>query len=63
MNNIFVIDIQEAEQAQKYKGGKAGQQQAGKQAAGGSNQQRLATLEAEKQKIEKEIADLKQQKR
>ncbi|CAF1062304.1 unnamed protein product [Adineta ricciae] len=58
----------EAEQAEKYRSSKGaqsgGQKQAGRQSpAGGSNQQRLAELEAEKRRIDQEIADLKRQKR
>jgi hypothetical protein len=60
----------EAEQAQKHKAGQSqsaqagGQPKAGKQSAGGSStQQRLAALEAEKRKIDQEIAELKRQQR
>ncbi|CAF0992085.1 unnamed protein product [Rotaria sp. Silwood1] len=38
-----------------------GQQQSGSTSSGGSLQQRLAALEAEKQRIEEEIAELKRQ--
>ncbi|CAF2517144.1 unnamed protein product [Rotaria sp. Silwood2] len=64
----------EAEQAAKHQaksgqsGGKSkqdsqnvGQQQSGTKSSRGSSQQRLATLEAEKQRIEQEIAELKRQ--
>ncbi|CAF0894237.1 unnamed protein product [Adineta ricciae] len=57
----------EAEQAEKYRSKSAqsgGQKQASRQSpTGGSNQQRLAELEAEKRRIDQEIADLKRQKR
>lgn len=68
MIDLFVHQ-QEAEQAQKYRTshgqpGQPSQQKAGKQGGSAdSSQQRLDDLEAEKRRIEQEIADLKRQKR
>ncbi|CAF0723330.1 unnamed protein product [Adineta steineri] len=66
----------EAEQAEKHRNKTAqggdqpigdakayGQQQAGSQNAGGFSKQRLSELEAEKRRIDQEIAELKRQKR
>ncbi|CAF3245482.1 unnamed protein product [Rotaria socialis] len=54
---------QEAEQAAKYRAtrNKSGQEQSGAKNAGDSPRQRIAALEAKKQKIDKEIAELKRQ--
>ncbi|CAF1212559.1 unnamed protein product [Rotaria magnacalcarata] len=54
---------QEAEQAAKYRAtrNKPGQEQPGAKNVGGSPQQRIAALEAKKQKIDQEIAELKRQ--
>ncbi len=41
----------------------SGQQQSGRQDSGNSSQQRIAELEAEKRRIDQELAELKRQQR